>query len=225
MNKKDKTYYQILGLDPAASAADIKRTYRKIVKAHHPDVGLSVKSKKEIEADTEEMLLINEAYETLMDKSKRARYDVIIGVTIEIKQSFHFPKTNEDEAREIFLSRIFYPSRTSIIKLLSAFKKQIKKLEADPFDDELVAEFEQYLNNVESTLRRASNLFQTNPAPATLEPAVHMMRHCIAQASDGLDEMRRFCHNYDYDHLAMADNLFRIASDLARQAFALTKVI
>lgn len=223
MKKKDKSYYQILGLMPDASAADIKRAYRNIVKAQHPDVGHHAKSKKELERDTEEMLLINEAYETLRDKRKRTEYDVVIGVTISIKQPFQFEKSNEDEAREIFLSKVFYPSRNSIGKVLSNYKKQLKQLSQDPFDDELVSMFERYLDDIESTLRRASNLISSHPAPPTLEPAMHMMRHCIAQAADGLEETRRFCQNYDYDHLSTAENLFKIAVDLSRQAYALTK--
>jgi hypothetical protein len=50
-----------------------------------------------------------------------------------------------------------------------------------------------------------------------------MMRYGIAQAADGLEEMRRFCQNYDYDHLTMAENLFRIALDLSRQAQRLAR--
>ncbi len=224
MKKRDKTYYQILGLGPDASAQDIKRAYRKIVKEQHPDVGHHSKSKSELDRDTEEIVLINEAYETLTDKRKRAEYDVIIGVTISIKiPGFKFQKNNEDEAREIFLSRVFYPSRTAISKVLSKYKKQIKNLSADPFDEELVCEFENYLNEVEAALRKASNLFSTHPAPKTLEPAVHMMRHCIAQAADGLEDMRLFCLNYDYDNLSTAESLFRIASDLSKQAYDLTK--
>lgn len=47
------------------------------------------------------------------------------------------------------------------------------------------------------------------------------MRHAIAQASDGLDELKLFMQNFDYDHLAMADNLFKIGRDhLAKSAHA-----
>lgn len=223
MKKTDKTYYQILGLRPDANASDIKRAYRKIVKEQHPDVGQQKKTEKELRQDTEEMLVINEAYKTLIDKKKRAEYDVIIGVTISIKQ-FQFSKDNEDEAREKFLAKVFNPSRTSIGKVISAYKKQIKQLSQDPFDDELVEQFEEYLNEVDAALRKASNLFSSQPAPTTLEPAVIMMRHCIAQAADALEEMHRFCKNYDYDHLSTAENLFRIANDLSKQAYGLTKV-
>src|ERR1700679_3858946 len=44
-----------------------------------------------------------------------------------------------------------------------------------------------------------------------LTKCLKLVPHCISQAADGLDELRYFCQNYDYDHLAMADNLFKIA--------------
>lgn len=223
MKKKDKTYYQILGLKPDASSADIKRAYRELVKEQHPDVGQHKKSAKELARDTEEMLLINEAYETLKDKTKRSEYDVIIGVTISIKQAFQFSKNTEDEARGIFLARVFNPSRTAIVRIISRYDKQIRKLSLDPFDDELMAEFEEYLNDVEATLRKASNLFSTHPSPSTLDAATLMMRQCIAQGSDGLEELRRFTQNYNFDCLTTAESLFKIAYDLAKQAYALTK--
>jgi hypothetical protein len=50
-----------------------------------------------------------------------------------------------------------------------------------------------------------------------------MMRNAIAQAADGLEELRYFCMNYDYNHLTMAETLFRISRDLTNQSLNLTK--
>lgn len=222
MKKKDKSYYQILGVRPDASPADIKRAYREIVKQHHPDLIQHQQSEKDLLRHTEKMLVINEAYEILKDKKKRAEYDVIIGITIAITK-FKLQTNNEDEARVVFLARVFHPSRTAIGKVLSNFKKQIHELSADPFDDDLIAAFEDYVNEVEAALRSASNRFSKSPTPPTLEPAVLKMRQCISQAADGLDDMRNYCKNFNYDHLATAENLFRIAAELSNQAYILTK--
>ena len=65
-----KDYYQTLGLDRGATADDIKKAYRKMVRKFHPDV-----SKHEnADAKTKE---INEAYEVLGDAEKRAAYDAL----------------------------------------------------------------------------------------------------------------------------------------------------
>ena len=60
-----KDYYQILGISRDASADEIKRAYRQLAHKHHPDKGGDEKKFKEI----------NEAYQTLSDKEKRAQYD------------------------------------------------------------------------------------------------------------------------------------------------------
>lgn len=222
MKKTEKSYYQILGLRPDASPTDIKRAYREIVKKHHPDLGQHHKSERDLAQDTEEMLLINEAYETLKDKKKRSAYDLRIGVTVSLKP-FKMEAHNEDEARAVFLAKVFHPSRLAIGKVLSSYSKQIKNLSADPYDDELIEQFQEYLDDFEAALRKASNLFAKNPAPSTLEPCALMMRHCIAQASDALEDMRYFCQNYNYDHLTTAESLLGIAFDLSKKAYALTK--
>lgn len=63
-----KDYYQTLGVDRDASADDIKKAYRKMVRKYHPDVS----KHKDADAKTKD---INEAYEVLGDADKRAAYD------------------------------------------------------------------------------------------------------------------------------------------------------
>ncbi|MDF7675710.1 DnaJ C-terminal domain-containing protein [Neisseriaceae bacterium ESL0693] len=64
----ERNYYEVLGVDPKASAADIKKAYRKLVRKYHPDVSKD----PDAVAKTSE---INIAYETLSDEQKRAEYD------------------------------------------------------------------------------------------------------------------------------------------------------
>ena len=64
-----KDYYKILGVPKDASAADIKKAFRKLARAYHPDVA---KVKKGAEEKFKE---INEAYEVLGDPENRSKYD------------------------------------------------------------------------------------------------------------------------------------------------------
>lgn len=63
-----KDYYASLGVDKTASAEDIKKAYRKLVRKYHPDVS----KLKDADSKTKE---INEAYGVLGDAEKRAAYD------------------------------------------------------------------------------------------------------------------------------------------------------
>jgi len=61
-----KDYYKILGVPKNAGEEDIKKAYRKLAHQHHPD-------KKG--GNAEEFKAINEAYQVLSNKEKRAQYD------------------------------------------------------------------------------------------------------------------------------------------------------
>jgi len=64
-----KDYYEILGVPRTATADEIKKSFRKLARIHHPDVA---KNKVAGEAKFKE---INEAYEVLSDAEKRRKYD------------------------------------------------------------------------------------------------------------------------------------------------------
>ena len=62
-------YYKILGVKPAASAAEIKSAYRRLARKRHPDVNGGS------EGAAREFALIALAYRTLSDPQERAYYD------------------------------------------------------------------------------------------------------------------------------------------------------
>ena len=72
MSTKDwieKDYYKVLGVSSTASAADIKKAYRKLAKEFHPDSNVG-------DAAAEEKFKgISEAYDVLSSDSKRGEYD------------------------------------------------------------------------------------------------------------------------------------------------------
>src|SRR3954454_9180536 len=67
MAKRD--YYEILGIPKTASADEIKKAHRKLVRQFHPDVN---KNNKQAEEKFKE---VQEAYDVLSDTTKRENYD------------------------------------------------------------------------------------------------------------------------------------------------------
>ncbi len=64
-----KDFYKVLGVAQDASAADIKKAYRKLARANHPD------SNPGNDAKHDKFKSVAEAYDVVGDADKRTKYD------------------------------------------------------------------------------------------------------------------------------------------------------
>lgn len=69
MSKRD--YYDVLGVGKTASAEEIRRAHRKLVRQYHPDMN------RNNPAATEKFKEVQEAYDILSDPAKRKSYDEV----------------------------------------------------------------------------------------------------------------------------------------------------
>lgn len=69
MAEEKRDYYEVLGVSKGAGDDELKKAYRQLAKKYHPDLNPGDKTAEQ------KFKEVNEAYEVLSDKQKRARYD------------------------------------------------------------------------------------------------------------------------------------------------------
>jgi molecular chaperone DnaJ len=223
----DSNHYETLKVSPHASQAEIKQAYRRLVKLFHPD------SNQET-ADHEEIIKINAAYEVLSDTQSRRNYDQTLQYSqkarVERQERTHtaqkrYKSTRQsgkdaDEKVEEWLREVYQPVNRLLCNILYSLESQIEQLAADPFDDELIEEFQEYLTTCRYHLKSAQTTFRSLPNPPSLARAAAHIYYSLNQVGDGLEELEFFPLNYDDRYLHTGQELFRIAARLHCEAQA-----
>lgn len=221
-------HYQTLQVSPKATQAEIKKSYRRLAKLFHPD-------SQQQTANHEQIVQLNAAYEVLGDPHRRESYDrqLYSGSSNSAsswqqraktaqKQYQKQRQTAQDTDRQIqlWLSQVYQPVNRLLYFILNPFQDRIDELSADPFDDELMEGFQDYLKDCRDYLTKALNIFSSMPNPSPLANAAASLYYCLNQVGDGLNELDFFTLNYDDQYLHTGHEMFRIAAGLRREAQA-----
>ncbi len=128
-------YYLVLGVSKSASLPEIKRAYRRLALIHHPDR----------QGDPAQIVLINEAYATLKDTQKRAKYDVLHAV--------HFSAMGQMAAKAVTRIR----SSQTIMTGLRKFERHAQAL-SNFAQTQLQKNDSQLLKNAKTLLMKINQL-------------------------------------------------------------------
>ncbi|MFQ4135158.1 J domain-containing protein [Nodosilinea sp. PGN35] len=226
----NETHYQTLDVHESATQAEIKRAYRRLAKQYHPD-------SKSDQASHDRIARLNSAYEVIGDPSRRTVYDqqrqgfvaadpVASAASrtqraADAQEAYRYARqaTQSSEAREdAWLKLVYGPVDRLLGKIMSPLRTEIRKLSADPFDDELMEGFMAYLEQGRAWLGQAQGKFQSMANPASTAGVAADIYHCLGLLEDGLDELERFTMSYEESYLHTGTELFRRVKQLRAEA-------
>ena len=198
----NKNFYQELELKENATQGEIKSSYRRLVKKHHPDAG----------GEKERFLSIQVAWETLNDPFKKEQYDKTL---FSSKQSFNFNNDNwkekvnlnkyssitKDNEVKDWIKTIYNPTNRFISQIIKPLSQEIKELAADPYDEELMDNFCHYINLSQKKMEKVDKLYKSASVPNSISSLGLDLYHCFSQVKDALSELEKYTQGYVDDYL------------------------
>lgn len=223
----ESNHYDTLNISPEATPAEIKQAYRRLAKLFHPDSQSDT-------ANPDKIVELNAAYEVLGDPTRRRAYDYQLRSpqlqpqywnrqqrTANAQQHYQRQRqTGQDADMQLsqWLQQVYKPVNHLISCILKPLNTQIDELAADPFDDELMTQFQAYLEDCRHYLDRAQQTFRSQPNPRRVAGAAANLYYCLNQLGDGIEELNLFTLNYDDHYLHAGQEMFRIAKALRNEA-------
>ena len=198
--------YKILGVSENAPFAEIKAAYRNLAKKYHPDAG----------GDEEKILALNAAWENLRDSINRENYKKPKASSRKTTNSFKTSQakgSQQDKAMTLWIKVVYTPVDRLMGEILKPFPRHLKELSADPYDDDLMENFCEYINKSQKKIKKVQELYQTIPTPSCAKNFSLNLYHCFSQIQDGINELDRYTAGY-------VENYLHDGSEMLRQATA-----
>ena len=197
-----KNFYDELGISKNATKSEIKSIYRSLVKKHHPDAG----------GNKDKFIAIQNAWETLNDPTLKAEYDKKIFSSYSINNSKNenweekfnskkYSSSIKDKEVEEWKQNIYKPINRLISQIIKPLNNEIKKLSADPYDEELMGAFCKYINDSQKKIDRVDKIYNSRAVPNSISALGLDLYHCFSQVKDALSELDRYTQGYVDDYL------------------------
>tara|TARA_B100000941_G_scaffold113124_1_gene79481 strand:- start:129 stop:806 length:678 start_codon:yes stop_codon:yes gene_type:complete len=221
-----KNLYQELGLKENATESEIKSSYRRLVKKHHPDAG----------GDKEIFLAIQIAWETLNDPSKKENYDKTL---VSLNQSSSFQNENwekkvnskkysssiKDNQVKNWIKNIYNPTNRFITQIIKPLNREIKQLSADPYDEELMDNFCNYIILSQKKIEKVDAIYKSMPVPSSITSIGLDLYHCFSQVKDALSELDRYTQGYVDEYLFDGKEMMKEAQRIQSKMAYAKKII
>jgi len=197
-----KNFYEELGIKKNATKNEIQSAYRNLVKKHHPDAG----------GENERFIAIQLAWETLKDPIKKEKYDrkffssstSFDSLNENWEEKFNSKKYNssiKDKEVETWIKEIYTPINRLISQIIKPLNNEIKELSADPYDDQLMENFCNYISLSQKKIEKAEKIYNKKLIPKSISALGLDLYHCFSQVKDALSELDRYTQGYVDDYL------------------------
>ena len=215
-----KNFYEELGLEKNATKSEIKSSYRSLVKKHHPDAG----------GEKERFLAIQIAWETLNDPIKKEKYDAQLLNFYDLSnnlnenwdEQFNTKKYNssiKDKEVTTWIKDIYNPTNRLISQIIKPLTNEIKELSADPYDEQLMENFCNYINISQKKIEKVDIIYKSKSVPNSISGIGLDLYHCFSQVKEALSELNRYTQgyvdNYLFDGKEMMKEAKRIQSKMS----------
>ena len=219
--------YEELGLKNNATNSEIKSAYRQLVKKHHPDAG----------GEKDRFIAIQIAWETLNDPIKKEKYDKTF---FSLKKSFNYQNehweekfnsnkyssASKDNEVKNWIKNIYNPANRCITQIIKPLSQEVRKLSADPYDEELMDDFCNYITVSQKKIEKVDKLYKSIPVPNSISNIGLDLYHCFSQVKDALSEMDRYTQGYVDDYLFDGKEMMKEAKRIqTKMAFEKKAVI
>ena len=210
---RKKNYYEELGISENATQVAIKSAYRLLAKKYHPDTG----------GNKEKFLAIQTAWETLNDPQKKMNYDKNLffiktfneneHLSLEVKNNKNHSITKDNDIKN-WMINIYKPLNSLISQVIKPLNSEIKKLSADPYDDELMEQFCLYISDSRTKIEKVSLIYKSRAVPSAISTIGLDLYHCFSQVQGALDELDRYSQGYVDDYLFDGKEMMKEAKRL-----------
>jgi molecular chaperone DnaJ len=217
-------HYHTLEVQQGASQEEIKQSYRRLAKLFHPDSNKQIGDLLCSSASYRDKIVqINAAYEVLGDPQRREVYDSqlrshIFNIPSHRYQSSRHARQSEDSRYSQWIAEVYKPIVRAISPIFNRLEEEIEELSADPFDEELMAIFQEYVEDCRYLVDKAQKIFTSQPNPAKLAKIAANIYYCLDRLNDGINELEFFTLNYDDRYLHSGQEIFQIARQLCQEA-------
>ena len=113
-----------------------------------------------------------------------------------------------------WIKSTYIPIDKLLGEIINPFPKKISELSADPYDDNLMYSFCEYLKICDKKIKRINIIFTSNSTPKPIRNFGLDLYHCFSQVQDALKEFERYTMGYVDNYLHDGNEMIRHAKKI-----------